>query len=111
VGYLLRTTRLDELPQLINVLKGDMSLIGPRPERPEFVEKLAKEIPGFYGRLRVKAGLTGLAQIGNGYSACTESYRKKLAWDRLYIRKRSVGLDIWITLRTIQVVLSGRGSR
>lgn len=111
VGSFLRTTRLDELPQLFNVLKGEMSLIGPRPERPELAQKLEHQIPGFHRRLRVKAGLTGLAQVGSGYSACEASHRRKLAWDRLYIQRRSVPLDLWIALKTVAIVVSGRGAR
>lgn len=111
IGSFLRTTRLDELPQLFNVLRGEMSLIGPRPERPEFAESIEGDIPGFYRRLQVKAGLTGLAQVGNGYTSSIEDYRKKLAWDRLYIQRRSVALDIWITVQTVWVVITGRGAR
>ena len=111
IGKFLRKSRLDELPQLINVLRGEMSLIGPRPERPEFCELIIDEIPGFMGRLKVKAGLTGLAQIGNGYTSCVDGYRKKLAWDRLYIQKQSVVLDLWIAVKTVAVMLSGHGAR
>jgi lipopolysaccharide/colanic/teichoic acid biosynthesis glycosyltransferase len=111
IGRFLRQTRLDELPQLINVLKGDMSLIGPRPERPEFCDIIVGEIPGFMRRLSVKAGLTGLAQIGNGYTSCIDGYRKKLAWDRLYIQKQSIVLDLWIAVKTVAVMLTGHGAR
>ena len=111
LGKFLRRTRIDELPQLFNVLQGDMSLIGPRPERPEFSEKLAKEFPSFNKRLEVKAGITGLAQVGSGYAACLSSYRKKLALDLLYIQNRCFMLDLKISLKTILVIITGSGAR
>lgn len=111
VGSFIRNTRIDELPQLVNVLKGEMSLIGPRPERPEFAVQIEEEVPGFYRRLEVKAGLTGLAQVGNGYSSCMDGHRKKLAWDRLYIQKQSIALDLWISIKTVFVMLTGHGAR
>ena len=111
VGRFLRCTRLDEVPQLLNVLIGDMSLVGPRPERPEFAKELADKLPSFARRLEVKAGLTGLAQVWSGYASNMDSYRKKLAWDRVYIRNRSTWLDLLIVLRTIRVVLTGAGAR
>jgi lipopolysaccharide/colanic/teichoic acid biosynthesis glycosyltransferase len=111
LGMFLRKTRIDELPQLFNVLAGDMSLIGPRPERPEIAEKLAKELPSFNRRLEVKAGITGLAQVGTGYASCLKSYRKKLALDLIYIQNRCLLLDLRIALKTILVVLTGTGAR
>lgn len=111
LGRLMRFTRLDELPQLLNVIEGDMSLIGPRPERPEIAIELVKRMPSFNKRLEVKAGLTGLAQIEAGYSSSIESYRRKLALDIIYIRKRSLFLDLAIAVRTIVVVITGRGAR
>jgi len=111
LGKFLRRTRIDELPQLFNVLAGDMSLIGPRPERPEFSEKLCKEFPSFNKRLEVKAGITGLAQVGSGYAACLSSYRKKLALDLLYIQNRCLLLDLKITLKTVLVIITGSGAR
>lgn len=111
LGKFLRRTRIDELPQLLNVLRGDMSLIGPRPERPEFSEMLAKEFPSFNKRLEVKAGITGLAQVGSGYAANLSSYRKKLALDLLYIQNRSLMLDFKISLKTILVIITGSGAR
>ena len=110
-GRFMRKMRLDELPQLINVLIGDMSLIGPRPERPELSRQLSKELPGFNKRLQVKAGLTGLAQVAAGYASSTESYRVKLAWDIVYIRNRSILLEVEIALRTVMVILTGFGAR
>ncbi len=111
IGSFLRVTRLDELPQLINVIKGDMSLIGPRPERPEIAKELVKELPSFYKRLEVKAGLTGLAQVNKGYASNIDSYKKKLALDILYIKKRSFVLDLYISLKTILVIITGSGAR
>ena len=111
VGRFLRKTRLDELPQLWNVIRGDMSLIGPRPERPELARNFERKIRGFGRRLGVKAGLTGLAQVIQGYPEYTDGYRQKLALDLLYIKKRSMLLDLWIALKTVGVVVSGSGAR
>jgi lipopolysaccharide/colanic/teichoic acid biosynthesis glycosyltransferase len=111
IGRFLRKSRLDELPQLLNVLRGEMSLIGPRPERPELAKNFEKKIKGFHRRLGVKAGLTGLAQVIQGYPEYTDGYRQKLALDILYIKKRSALLDLWIALRTVGVVVSGSGAR
>lgn len=102
VGKFIRMTRLDELPQLVNVLKGDMSFVGPRPERPEFVEINCKEIPEFQYRMKVKAGLTGYAQVFGKYNT---SFLDKLKLDLLYIEKYSLLLDIQIILMTFKVIL------
>ena len=82
----MRKSRLDELPQLWNVIRGDMSLVGPRPERPEFIENLSDEIPDYLQRLGLKPGLTGVAQIVNGYDNNLESFRRKVAFDLMYLR-------------------------
>lgn len=111
VGRFLRRNRLDELPQLSNVLAGSMSLIGPRPERPEFTGWLARGIAGYERRLAIKPGITGLAQVEGGYAATLDEARKKLALDLWYIDNRSLLLDARILLRTIAVVVSGRGAR
>ncbi len=111
IGAFLRKSRLDELPQLLNVLLGDMSLIGPRPERPEIAKTLIRELPDMARRLEVKAGITGLAQVQSGYAACLESYREKLAWDITYIENRSLALDFQIAYRTIWVIFTGFGAR
>ncbi|SEM78889.1 sugar transferase [Lihuaxuella thermophila] len=108
VGKFIRKTRIDEIPQLINVLRGDMSLIGPRPERPMFTEQFDKEIPGFKKRLAVKPGLTGWAQVNGGYEATPA---EKLQMDLYYIRNQSFRLDMQILLRTVWVVISGSGAR
>lgn len=108
VGKFIRKTRIDEIPQLINVLRGDMSLIGPRPERPMFTEQFDKEIPGFKKRLAVKPGLTGWAQVNGGYEATPA---EKLKMDLYYIRNQSFRLDLEILLRTVWVVISGSGAR
>lgn len=111
LGRFLRSTRIDELPQLLNVIRGDMSLIGPRPERPEMAETLAEELPNFSRRLAVKGGITGLAQVTAGYAANVQSYRHKLALDLVYIENRSLMLDLMIAVRTVRVVFTGTGSR
>jgi sugar transferase (PEP-CTERM system associated) len=109
VGALLRRTRLDELPQLFNVLVGHMSFIGPRPERPEFVHALQKEIPYYMKRLSMKPGITGWAQVKYGYGATVEDALEKLQYDLYYIKNLSLFLDLLILLNTVQVVLFARG--
>jgi lipopolysaccharide/colanic/teichoic acid biosynthesis glycosyltransferase len=110
VGRFLRRTRLDELPQLWNVLRGEMSLVGPRPERPEFVRELSCQIPGYLNRLGLKPGLTGLAQIINGYDNDVEGFRRKVAFDLLYLQNCCLRNDLKILIRTVGVVLTGRGA-
>ncbi len=107
LGRFFRKYRLDELPQLINVVKGDMSLVGPRPERPEIVEKLAKEIPYYRERENILPGLTGWAQIRYPYGASVEDARAKLEYDLYYLQNLSVALDLRIILRTLRIVLFG----
>lgn len=110
IGRFLRKTRIDEIPQLWNVLMGEMSLIGPRPERPEFVEQLSKRLPFYTERLLVKPGLTGWAQVaGPAYGGSVEESLEKLQYDLFYIKNRSLGLDISIILKTIKTVLSRKG--
>ena len=110
IGRFLRKTRLDELPQLWNVLKGEMSLVGPRPERPEFIEKLTDEIPDYLNRLGLKPGLTGPAQVINGYDNNIESFKRKVALDLLYLQNCCLWNDVKILFRTIRVVLTGSGA-
>jgi exopolysaccharide biosynthesis polyprenyl glycosylphosphotransferase len=109
VGRFLRKTRLDELPQLINILKGDMSLVGPRPERPEFIEELQKAIPFYRVRLLVKPGLTGWAQIHYDYGNSVEDALIKLQYDFYYIRYWSLWLDLYTLFKTVYVVLRFKG--
>lgn len=109
VGAFLRATRLDELPQLWNVLKGDMALIGPRPERPNFVESLASEIPHFRQRMMVKPGLTGWAQVNFRYGASVEDARTKLSYDLYYVKHRSFWMHVRIVLSTAKVVVCREG--
>lgn len=111
IGRLLRSTRLDELPQLFNVLYGDMSMVGPRPERPYFVDQLTKTIPAFSERLKVPPGITGWAQVNHPYSATIEDARKKLLYDLYYIKNRNVALDFIILLWTVRVVIARKGAR
>jgi sugar transferase (PEP-CTERM system associated) len=111
VGKLLRKTRLDEIPQLFNVLKGDMSFIGPRPERPEFVGQLKEIIPYYSERHFIKPGITGWAQIKYPYGASVKDAIEKLRYDLYYIKHFSLFLDLLIVLETVKVVLFGRGGR
>lgn len=108
VGRFIRKTRIDELPQLFNVLKGDMSLVGPRPERPMFTAEFDQEIPGFSKRLAVKPGLTGWAQVNGGYDITP---KEKLIYDLYYIQNKGFKLDFKILLKTINVVFTGNGAR
>ena len=109
VGKWLRRTRLDELPQFLNVLMGEMSFIGPRPERPEFVRMLQREIPFYMERHSVKPGITGWAQVKFQYAASIEDSLEKLQYDLYYIKNLSLLLDLLILLATVQVVLFARG--
>jgi sugar transferase (PEP-CTERM system associated) len=111
IGGFLRKSRLDELPQLFNVLKGEMSFIGPRPERPEFIESLSERIPYYNKRHFIKPGLTGWAQICYPYGASEEDALEKLRYDLYYIKNYSFLFDVLIVLETIKVVLYGRGGR
>ncbi len=111
VGRIIRKGRLDELPQLFNVLKGDMSFVGPRPERPEFVGKLAKAIPYYDERHRVKPGLTGWAQVCYSYGDTVEDSIEKLQYDLYYVKNYSVLLDLLILLQTAEVVMLGKGAQ
>ncbi len=111
VGRVLRRSRLDEVPQFINVLRGDMSIIGPRPERLVFVRQLEKEIPNYHDRLLVLPGITGLAQVINGYDDSIDSVRRKVELDREYIKKAGFRQDGKILLSTVNVVLKGEGAR
>lgn len=111
VGRFIRQTRIDELPQLLNVLRGDMSMIGPRPERPHFVEELSLAIPFYDERAYVKPGITGWAQVNYPYGASVEDAREKLAYDLYYVKNRSILLDILIFCSTVRVVLFREGAR
>lgn len=108
VGSIIRKTRIDELPQLINIIRGEMAIIGPRPERPEFIEEFLKDIPDFNDRLAVKPGITGWAQVNGGYEL---SPKEKLQYDQYYIAHESLKLDALILFKTIKVVFTGEGSR
>ncbi len=111
IGKFLRTSRLDEIPQLWCVLKVDMNFVGPRPERPEFVELLSKEIPYYGVRHVVRPGITGWAQVQYKYGNTLADAREKLQYDLFYIKNASLGLDFWIIFQTIKIVLLGRGAQ
>jgi exopolysaccharide biosynthesis polyprenyl glycosylphosphotransferase len=111
IGRLIRYTRIDELPQLLNVLRGEMSMVGPRPERPYFVEQLSVAIPFYAARHYIRPGITGWAQVNAPYSASIEDTREKLRYDLYYIKHRSLYLYVFVLLRTVQVVLRGEGAR
>jgi sugar transferase (PEP-CTERM system associated) len=111
VGNIIRKIRVDELPQLFVVLKGDMSLVGPRPERPFFVEQLTSQIPYYAVRQSVKPGLTGWAQVRYHYGATLEDSAEKLQYDLYYVKNHSLFLDLVILFETVSVVLLGKGAR
>jgi lipopolysaccharide/colanic/teichoic acid biosynthesis glycosyltransferase len=106
VGRVLRATKLDELPQLYNVLRGDMSIVGPRPERPEFVRILEEAVPFWNRRLLIKPGVTGWAQVRCGYAADCESTAEKLAYDLWYLRHRNLVIDLAVCVKTARMLLS-----
>jgi lipopolysaccharide/colanic/teichoic acid biosynthesis glycosyltransferase len=111
VGRFLRRSRLDEFPQIVNVLRGEVSFVGPRPERPHFVAMLQRRIPYYGQRLSVRPGITGWAQIRYPYGSTVEDAARKLEYDLYYVKNMSIFLDVLILLSTVQVVLFGRGAR
>lgn len=111
IGRWLRLFRLDEIPQLVNVLKGEMSIVGPRPERPEFFETLAQQIPFYRQRLCLKPGLTGWAQINHKYGDTVEDTITKLEYDLYYVKHLSPALDAYTIFHTVKVILLGRGAQ
>ena len=111
LGRILRSTRIDELPQLFNVLRGEMSMVGPRPERPVFVEQLDTHLPYYSQRHRIKPGITGWAQLCYPYGASVEDAKEKLQYDLYYVKNHSILLDMIILLKTVEVVLIGEGAR
>ena len=111
IGAFIRASRIDELPQLLNVLSGEMSMIGPRPERPVFVRQLAEVIPLYNHRAYVKPGLTGWAQVNFPYGASIEDAREKLAYDLYYVKNRGILLDVVILFSTVRVILFREGAR
>jgi lipopolysaccharide/colanic/teichoic acid biosynthesis glycosyltransferase len=111
VGRVIRRYRFDELPQLWNVLRGEMSLVGPRPERPELAQKLAAMLPAYELRHQVKPGLTGWAQIKQGYTASAEEATEKLRLDLYYVANQGLAMDLLILARTVRIVLTGDGAR
>jgi sugar transferase (PEP-CTERM system associated) len=111
LGRFMRKTRLDEIPQLWNVLKGDMGFVGPRPERPEFVDWLNSEIPFYELRHIIRPGLTGWAQVRYGYGATLEETKRKLEYDLYYVKHMSVGLDLLVIFETIKTILLRRGAQ
>ena len=110
VGRWLRATAMDELPQLLNILRGDMSFVGPRPERPFFVEQLTAQIPYFAARHSVKPGVTGWAQVGYQYGSTVEDSQEKLQYDLYYVKNHTLFLDLVILFETVGVVLMAKGA-
>lgn len=109
VGRFLRISRIDELPQVINVFRGEMSVVGPRPERPEWIDELAGTYEQFHQRHTVKPGITGMAQVHHHYTSALVDWERKLFLDLYYVRMSSLGLELLILLRTVMVVLGRRG--
>jgi lipopolysaccharide/colanic/teichoic acid biosynthesis glycosyltransferase len=110
-GAIIRKTRIDEIPQMYNVLRGDMSFVGPRPERPVFVRELAKSIPFYSVRHVVKPGITGWAQVCYPYGASEEDALRKLEYDLFYLKNLSLSFDLFIIFQTVKIVLFRRGAR
>jgi exopolysaccharide biosynthesis polyprenyl glycosylphosphotransferase len=111
VGGFMRKTRLDEIPQLWNVLRGDMAFVGPRPERPEFVHWLSQEIPFYDLRHMIRPGITGWAQVRYQYGASLEETKRKLEYDLYYVKHQSIGLDLLIMFETIKTIILRRGAQ
>ena len=111
LGKVIRKLRIDEIPQIFNVIRGDMSLVGPRPERPEFVEGLSESIPFYQERHAAKPGITGWAQLRYPYGSSIEDALQKLQFDLYYLKNQSLILDLTIMLQTIEVVVWGKGAR
>ncbi len=111
IGKLIRKLRVDEVPQLINVIKGDMSMIGPRPERPYFVDIFTRSLPFYSRRLSVKPGITGWSQIQHKYDESLDDVKEKLKYDLYYMDNMCLSLDIEIFFRTIWVMIIGKGAR
>jgi exopolysaccharide biosynthesis polyprenyl glycosylphosphotransferase len=111
IGRYLRNTRLDEIPQLWNVLRGDMAFVGPRPERPEFVQWLSEEIPFYDLRHMIRPGITGWAQVRYRYGASLEETKRKLEYDLYYVKHQSIGLDLLIMFETIKTIILRRGAQ
>jgi lipopolysaccharide/colanic/teichoic acid biosynthesis glycosyltransferase len=111
IGRYLRQFRIDELPQFLNVLKGDMNLVGPRPERPEFVRILEEEIPYYSIRHSIKPGITGWAQVKGSYSGTIDESREKLEYDLFYLKNKSFKFDMLIIFKTIKTLMLARGAR
>ena len=109
IGGFMRKTRIDELPQVFNVLRGEMSFVGPRPERPQFTSELAQVIPYYDERHVVKPGITGWAQIKYPYGASIEDSRSKLEYDLYYVKNHNLMLDLYVMMTTFEVVLFGKG--
>jgi lipopolysaccharide/colanic/teichoic acid biosynthesis glycosyltransferase len=109
IGNFLRATRLDELPQLWNVIRGDMNVVGPRPERPALFADLRNDVPGYALRQRVKPGITGWAQIHQSYDTCLDDVRRKVELDLHYLRQQSVAKDLYIMYMTLPVILMRKG--
>jgi lipopolysaccharide/colanic/teichoic acid biosynthesis glycosyltransferase len=111
IGAVIRKLRVDELPQILNVLKGEMGLVGPRPERPQFVQQLAEKIPYYIERLSVKPGITGWAQLCYPYGSSERDALEKLQYDLYYIKNSTLLFDLAILAQTIEVVVMGKGAR
>ena len=111
IGRILRKTRLDELPQFWNVLRGEMSVVGPRPERPQYVALLEREVPFWNRRLLLKPGITGWAQIHLGYTSDVSGAASKLSYDLYYLKHRSLAFDLLILIATFRLLITGRGAR